>query len=503
MAAIALSFMATRAEESEKPENNDDSKDLEANISPTGEVDFRTDIPDFVPTHEWREVLDGQAVPGGLNIRFDFAEGKKYAKLIEGQTAPSDVPDSGSRQQALDLTLPPEKPASDEPVSMDDAISKILHDEEKAAFTVPEPIRNLTPSLKNMLLELPEPDPEIVEGFSKKLSEEQMEKIYRKVWQKRQQMIADAFSKIRNEATEMKKMLRRILERRGAVIIDTDESEKQELDTKLPSTEELLDILEELQISVEDLDHAGDFHKLGGFAIMVDLLSEEPDPHADQTSSFDSNALKGHAAWVLGTAIKNQDHLQNAALKTGAMRPLLQLVQNLDKNPKGAAKGMYGLGALIRHQTEAQQEFLRLDGVTVLMELLNGAFFSKKASHKTLRWRLKTGQKAVSLIEDLFIDQTNQQVIQALSSEPCCNRMAKIFSQCENDVLRDKTLRALNAVRSRCGPVWISSGTKSVLINSLQQQVQKWVKEAASDDDNDYVLELKRNAENLIGKLSS
>ncbi|KAM7457031.1 hypothetical protein BLSTO_02207 [Blastocystis sp. subtype 1] len=37
----------------------------------------------FIPTHEWQEVKEGQAVPPGLSIRFDLATGKNYAKLLD------------------------------------------------------------------------------------------------------------------------------------------------------------------------------------------------------------------------------------------------------------------------------------------------------------------------------------------------------------------------------------------------------------------------------------
>ena len=44
------------------------------------EVDFRTDIPDFVPTHEWREVMDGQSVPAvGFLSRHCASIGRPFA----------------------------------------------------------------------------------------------------------------------------------------------------------------------------------------------------------------------------------------------------------------------------------------------------------------------------------------------------------------------------------------------------------------------------------------
>ncbi|KNB42019.1 nucleotide exchange factor SIL1-like protein [Blastocystis sp. subtype 4] len=40
-------------------------------------------VPPFIPTHEWQEVKEGQSIPPGLSIRFDFETGKNYAKLLD------------------------------------------------------------------------------------------------------------------------------------------------------------------------------------------------------------------------------------------------------------------------------------------------------------------------------------------------------------------------------------------------------------------------------------
>jgi nucleotide exchange factor SIL1 len=39
---------------------------------------------EFVPTGEWQEVAEGQAVPGGLHIRSNLATGRTEARLVEG-----------------------------------------------------------------------------------------------------------------------------------------------------------------------------------------------------------------------------------------------------------------------------------------------------------------------------------------------------------------------------------------------------------------------------------
>ena len=42
-----------------------------AHIEPSGAA------PEFVATHEWQEIQEGQAVPKGLHVKMDFESGRK------------------------------------------------------------------------------------------------------------------------------------------------------------------------------------------------------------------------------------------------------------------------------------------------------------------------------------------------------------------------------------------------------------------------------------------
>lgn len=41
----------------------------------------------FVPTDEWQEIINGQAIPAGLHVRINMQTGKKEAKLMEDESA--------------------------------------------------------------------------------------------------------------------------------------------------------------------------------------------------------------------------------------------------------------------------------------------------------------------------------------------------------------------------------------------------------------------------------
>jgi hypothetical protein len=48
----------------------------------SGKDDVRKVTGRFVPSHEWQEVVDGQALPPGLHIRVNFSTGKTEARLL-------------------------------------------------------------------------------------------------------------------------------------------------------------------------------------------------------------------------------------------------------------------------------------------------------------------------------------------------------------------------------------------------------------------------------------
>ena len=40
-------------------------------------------LPLFEPTSEWKQVINGQHIPGGLEIRTNFESGETFARLLQ------------------------------------------------------------------------------------------------------------------------------------------------------------------------------------------------------------------------------------------------------------------------------------------------------------------------------------------------------------------------------------------------------------------------------------
>ena len=161
-------------------------------------------------------------------------------------------------------------------------------------------------------------------------------------------------------------------------------------------------LLRDLEYHVSSVINAEDFVTMGGLPVLFSAIESDP-----------SLSVAYHAAWVLGTAVKNHPPLQSNATRLGAVWALVQLLRRgtsaaaelslatshlVAPGPYPAtlaaradaaitrlgegdatlplqalAKGVYALGALLRRCPEAQIEFERLGGGGVLGDVLQTA----------------------------------------------------------------------------------------------------------------------------------
>lgn len=149
------------------------------------------------------------------------------------------------------------------------------------------------------------------------------------------------------------------------------------------SRDDKLNVLETMEWEVTDIDKAKDFNTLGGLVLMVELLNSK-DPASMYNIHFINFILaivREHAAWVIGSAVKNDAKAQQWVLDYGAMPLLLHSMRN---NPalgimpvekvKLDKKLLYALGAIIRNHANAQKQFVAHDGPNVLFQVANSTF---------------------------------------------------------------------------------------------------------------------------------
>jgi len=102
------------------------------------------------------------------------------------------------------------------------------------------------------------------------------------------------------------------------------------------------------------LDLATDFHKLGGFRVLVPLLASG------------ATEFREHGAGLIGELAQNHPYCQEALHKSNVLGLLLQLM-DADPEPAVRAKALFAVSCLIRNNEALEKEFVRLDGFNYLL----------------------------------------------------------------------------------------------------------------------------------------
>ncbi|XP_048688450.2 hsp70-binding protein 1 isoform X2 [Caretta caretta] len=167
-----------------------------------------------------------------------------------------------------------------------------------------------------------------------------------------QEAMAQAFRGQLEEVEQMKECLRML----EAVSPGGDGGETSEPAEGDPSRQaSALELLAEL---CENLDNAADFCKLDGMRLLAHRYLEHPIPE-----------LRWRAAHLVGTCAQNVPKVQEQALALGCMRKLLRLLDH-DGADAVRIKALFAISCLVRAQEGGLQQFLRLDGFSVLMRAM-------------------------------------------------------------------------------------------------------------------------------------
>ena len=189
------------------------------------------------------------------------------------------------------------------------------------------------------------------------------------LWKKRQLELKDAESKIHNSAKAM--------QTGTDILLNTSSHDNDKIQ-----------ILKNMEYEVQQLDNAMDFATIGGLAATINLLDH---------SNF---KIRKYAAWVIGTAVKNYDQVQEELLKLGGIDTFINVIQleskglatttetiakktsnddDEDENNNNEevktidviGKQLYGLGASIRGSLRNSNYFFQRNGSKLLYKLLN------------------------------------------------------------------------------------------------------------------------------------
>lgn len=115
--------------------------------------------------------------------------------------------------------------------------------------------------------------------------------------------------------------------------------------------------LEDLQDYCEDIDLARDFHKIGGYTLLLSLLQST---HAN---------LRWNTAALIGTVVQNNPYCQKMALDEKLLPGLLRTLDT-DDNVTVRVKALYAISCMTRDVPEAQDVFVEEDGFSSLMRAM-------------------------------------------------------------------------------------------------------------------------------------
>ncbi|XP_070386500.1 hsp70-binding protein 1-like isoform X2 [Dermacentor albipictus] len=112
--------------------------------------------------------------------------------------------------------------------------------------------------------------------------------------------------------------------------------------------------LETITEYVGSIDYAKDFHKIGGFDVLEDLLC------------FPNSGVQSKACELVAELVQNSPYCQKQAAYS--LKFLLQLVDATQEAVR--LKALYAVSCLVRHNILVYLEFEKLDGFSVLLRAL-------------------------------------------------------------------------------------------------------------------------------------
>eukprot|EP00519_Triparma_laevis_P014721 CAMPEP_0182491476 /NCGR_PEP_ID=MMETSP1321-20130603/902_1 /TAXON_ID=91990 /ORGANISM="Bolidomonas sp., Strain RCC1657" /LENGTH=362 /DNA_ID=CAMNT_0024693757 /DNA_START=176 /DNA_END=1264 /DNA_ORIENTATION=- len=194
------------------------------------------------------------------------------------------------------------------------------------------------------------------------LSDEDWEAAMKQIWEDRQKTLKEAMENIVDVPDVLQEMINKI-------------ANSSSPPTPTPTrVEDLLFELGELEYLLSDLDVARDFYILGGWPILINLLS-----HSDPS-------ILDLALHCVGTAVKNAGEFEDWMLENDAMA-LRSVVALLDGGDGGSSVGnnnnnklIYALGSMLRGNADVLNKFRELGGPEKLLKA--GRTFEGKALTK-------------------------------------------------------------------------------------------------------------------------
>ncbi|PVV02411.1 hypothetical protein BB560_003136 [Smittium megazygosporum] len=123
--------------------------------------------------------------------------------------------------------------------------------------------------------------------------------------------------------------------------------------------------LDNLEMLVEQIDDAANIEPLKMWPRILNLLSSEHDE------------IKINTLWVIATALQHNPAAQKAFCSHNGLEKILGCM-NSSNNDGVKAKAIYAISALIRGNLEGFSQFVKYDGISILLQNISNQALSKR-----------------------------------------------------------------------------------------------------------------------------
>jgi nucleotide exchange factor SIL1 len=427
-------------------------------------------------THEWTLLGENDTVDSGMHIRIDMTTGEKWVKL------PSDDDDgeNGKEKQEAYMNAYGGLVVTESTATAESSSTKTEKSSTKNPFKdydfdmMHRTLSQLPPEEKQQML-LPDriPDKRTITPEERLAFELRMKDI----WEKRQEQLRNIEQTyVADMPAILKDRVKRIQEYLQDPVKHLQSMDFSSRDEDMVT--HIVSVLEDLEYHLSDLDMTRDFFTMGGWSLLVSLLSDQAHISNTTASTILPDDVKEKvqliqtlAAWVLGTAVKNMGEFTPYATAqvviggslTTATDVVLQQFVAVELSSaaafRKAHKLLYALGSLLRGNRPAQEHFCTHGGPALL-----GTQLAKATDGKTIERLLALANDIVSDVK-LHVGKSEQMdavIVRGFASESWCNSALAALQQQGTVLLQEKALQAVQTLAPDCE--WDVTAVREVLL---------------------------------------
>ncbi|KAG7345103.1 hypothetical protein IV203_032634 [Nitzschia inconspicua] len=418
-------------------------------------VQFACVAKELEVTDEWQMVGENDTVPAGVHVRIDMSTGEKWVKLAINDDDSDNEIDKDKKETATTTTSSSLLAV----VSEDGSVDLQSQETSSAASSTTSSTNNYDFDMMHRTLsKLPDEEKNRMGGLpqlpqatetTKVTPEERkaFEERMLEIWIRRQEELAS----LQDQLMDLPAILRERIKAIDEYLKDPPHSlAKVDLDVELPEgvVTHIVSVLDDLQFQVSDIDMARDFHTMGGWPLLVSLLSDNA--HVAVNTTIDGQSpttqakirrIQALAAETMGTSVKNTGEffpfavesivIDNGKRVTTAIDILIEVFcRNYSDDWDSRillSKSIYAIGAMLRGNRLAQTYVFQQGGLEQLGRVYKSLSSEDHFSSATVKLVMRLSSLVSDILEDLQLhpelgdSATTKAIIDALTSKDWCD----------------------------------------------------------------------------------